>query len=137
MTPYTEFHPRWYRKRVSTWWWLKQGSYLVFILRELSSIFVAAVVVGTLVQISALSQGPEAWAALQRWLASPGALVFNAVVFAFVLLHALTWFKLAPRAMVVQVGGKRVPDALVAGANYGAWIVASAVIAWFVLRGGP
>ena len=33
---YTEFHPRWYRKRVSTYWWLRSGAYLAFILRELN-----------------------------------------------------------------------------------------------------
>ena len=40
MSNYTEFHPRWYRRRVSTYWWLKQRSHLAFILRELSAIFV-------------------------------------------------------------------------------------------------
>ena len=35
---YTEYHPRWYRRRVSTYWWMGRWSYLVFILRELSRI---------------------------------------------------------------------------------------------------
>ena len=38
---YTEYHPRWYRKRVSTYWWMGSWKYMKFILRELSSIFVA------------------------------------------------------------------------------------------------
>ena len=28
-TAYTEYHPRWYRRRVSTWWWLARWSYLI------------------------------------------------------------------------------------------------------------
>src|SRR5438132_766531 len=42
---YTEYHPRWYRTRVSTWWWLARWPYLKFILREISSVFVAWFVV--------------------------------------------------------------------------------------------
>ena len=38
---YTLYHPRWYRRRVSVWWWLQKRSYTGFVLRELTSIFVA------------------------------------------------------------------------------------------------
>src|SRR5712692_8523102 len=31
---YTLNHPRWYRKRVSTYWWLQRWEYLRFVLRE-------------------------------------------------------------------------------------------------------
>ena len=68
---YTEYHPRWYRPRVSVYWWLGQWQYLKFILRELSSVFVAAVVVMTLFQLRALGNGPEAYARFQHWLQSP------------------------------------------------------------------
>ena len=132
---YTEYHPRWYRTRVSTYWWLWKWAYMKFVLRELSSIFVAFFVVTTLALIYCLSRGAESYAEFQRWLRSPLALALNAVSFLFVLLHTITWFNLAPRAMVVRVGGKRVPDVLIAAGNYAAWAVASAAVAWFVLRG--
>ena len=48
--------------------------------------------------------------------------------------HAVTWFNLAPKAMVVEVGGRRLPGALIAGANYAAWAVVSAVLAWLLLE---
>ena len=53
---------------------------------------------------------------------------------AFVLFHAVTWFNLAPQAMVVHLGGKRLPGALIAGANYAAWVVATALVLWIVSR---
>ena len=53
---YTEYHPRWIRTRVSTYWWLQRRSYLAFILRELSSIFVGWFVVFLLLLIVAVSQ---------------------------------------------------------------------------------
>ena len=33
---YTEYHPRWLRPHISTYWWLRKRSYFAFILREIS-----------------------------------------------------------------------------------------------------
>ena len=129
------YHPKWYRPRVSTYWWLGRWPYLRFILRELSSVFVAFFVVVTLLQIRAVTHGPEAYTAFQNWLKTPPAIALNAVSFVFVLFHTITWFKLAPRAMAVRWGGKRVPDLWIAGPNYVAWLAVSAVVAWFILGG--
>jgi fumarate reductase subunit C len=131
---YTEYHPRWYRTRVSTYWWLRRWSYLKFILRELSSVFVAYFVVLTLLQIHALSQGRDAYARWQQSLRHPVLLTLNSLSLLFVLFHTVTWFNLAPRAMPVRVGGKRIPDFWVAAPNYVAWLAISAVVAWIILR---
>ena len=130
-----EFHPRWYRERVSTYWWLGRWPYTRFILRELTSIFVAWTVVLTLLLIRALADGPHELAALQEWLRTPALLVLNGVSLLFVLYHTITWFNLAPSAMAVRMRGKRVPDALVAAPNYLAWIAVTAAVLWFLLRG--
>ena len=53
---YTGYHPRWYRERVSTYWWLWHWRYLKFVLREISSVFVALFVVITLLQVRALAK---------------------------------------------------------------------------------
>jgi len=58
---YTLYHPRWYRRRVSVWWWLQNRSYTGFVLRELTSVFVAYFAVLYLWQLRALAQGPEAY----------------------------------------------------------------------------
>ena len=132
---YTEYHPRWYRRKVSTYWWLGRWPYLRFILRELSSLAVAFFVVLTLAQIYALGQGPQAYAELQEWLRQPAVLALNTVVFLFLVFHTLTWFAAAPKAMAVRLGGKRLPEWAVAAPNYAAWLLASAAVAWFLLRG--
>ena len=132
---YTPYHPRWYRRRVSVWWWLESRSYTGFVLRELTSVFVAFFAVLLLWQIRALGHGPEAYARVLARLRSPLFVTLNALALAFVLFHSITWFNLAPKAMVVRLKGKRVPDLLVAGANYAAWVVLSAAVAAILLRG--
>jgi fumarate reductase subunit C len=131
---YTEYRPRWLRRRTSTYWWLERWPYVVFILREISSVFVAWFVLYLLVLIRAVSLGDMPYEAFLRWSRNPAILVLNVVTLLFVTFHAITWFNLAPRAMVVHMRGKRVPPALIAGSNYAAWVVASAVVAWLLLR---
>jgi len=133
--PYTLNHPRWYRKRVSTYWWLQRWEYLRFVLREISSVFVAYFVVLMIAQIYAVSRGPQAYAVYQELLKNPLVIVINVISFFFVVFHSITWFNLSARAMVVRVGGKRVPGFMISGPNFAAWLVISAVIAWFLLRG--
>jgi fumarate reductase subunit C len=130
----TEYLPRTYQTRVSTYWWLKSWAYLKFILREASSVFVAWFVVVTLLQVRAIASGPAEYAASQEWLRSPFILALNIVSFLFVLFHAITWFNLAPKAMAVRVGGKRLPNLAISGPQYIAWIVISAGVAWVLLR---
>jgi fumarate reductase subunit C len=132
---YTPFHPKWYRKRVSVWWWLESRSYTGFVLRELSSVAVAFFAVVLIAQLRALARGPEAYTRFLARLGSPLVLAMSLVAFLFVLFHSITWFNLAPSAMVVRVRGKRVPDAAIIGSNYAAWAVLSTAVAFFMLRG--
>ena len=132
---YTPYHPRWFRRRVSTYWWLQRRSYLAFILRELSSIFVAWFVVYVLLLVRAVSQGALNYEAFLQWSARPAVLGLNVISLFFIVFHAMTWFNLAPQAMVVRVGGKPVPGVLIAASNYAAWAVASAFIAWLFVSG--
>lgn len=132
---YSEYHPRWFRPRVSTYWWLKRWSYLAFILRELSSVFVAWFVVYLLLLVRAVSTGASSYREFLAWSARPVILLVNIVGLGFVIFHAITWFNLAPQALVVHMRGKRVPGALIAASNYLAWAVASALVAWLALGG--
>jgi fumarate reductase subunit C len=131
---YTEFHPRWYRKRTGTLWWLRRRSYLVFALRELSCVFVAWFVIFLLLLVHAIGAGERDYRRFLDWAANPWVIAVNIVTFLFVVLHAVTWFNLAPKAIVLRARGRQVSPSLIAGANYVAWAVVSAVVAWLVLR---
>jgi fumarate reductase subunit C len=130
---YTEFHPRWHRPRMSTWWWMKRSEYVVFILRELSSLGVAWFVVFLLLLVHSVREPDEYDWFMDTFARHPLVLVLNAVSLVLVVFHAITWFNLAPQAMVVRMKGKRVPGWWIAGSNYAAWAVVSVVVAWILL----
>jgi fumarate reductase subunit C len=132
--PYTLYHPRWYRPRVSTYWWLGRWPYLKFILRELSSIFVAWTVALVLFAIAAVVRGPGAWADFLETLRNPTLVATNVIALGFVLFHTVTWFNLAPHALAVRLGGRRVPNLLISGPHYVLWLALSAAVLWFLLR---
>ena len=132
---YTEYHPRWYRPRMSTYWWLKRPSYLAFILRELSSIFIAWFVVYLLLLVRAVSRGDSRYQQFLAWSGRPVVLLLNLVSLGFAVFHAITWFNLAPQAMALRVRGKRVPGPWITASNYLAWAVSSALVVWLLLGG--
>ncbi len=132
---YTLYHPRWYRRRVSVWWWLQNRSYAEFVLRELTSVFVAFFAVVYLWQLRALAQGPEAYGQFLARLKTPLFLALDAVAFLFVLFHAIPWLNLATKAIVMRLRGKRVPDWVILSSNYAAWLVLSGAVAFMLLRG--
>jgi fumarate reductase subunit C len=131
----TEYSPKTFRTRVSTYWWLDRWPYLRFILRELSSVFVAWSVFITVLQIRALRRGPTAYADFQERLRNPILFAINILTLLFVIFHATTWFNLTPKAMPVRVGGKRVPSLLIVAPSYLVWAAISVAVTWILLRG--
>lgn len=125
---------RTYRPPVSLVWWAKRPSYFIFVLRELSSVFVAWFVVYLLLLVHAISSGSAEYQRFLDFSARPWMAALNVVALAFVLLHAVTWFNLAPKAIVLRLGSWRVPAGLIRTAHFGLWGVVSAIVAWVILR---
>ena len=135
MTQPTSDGPHAYRPELSRLWWLGRRSYVFFVLRELSSIFVAWSVVFLLLLVRALAQGESQYRDFLDWAASPWVVALNVVTLAFLVLHAVTWFNLTPAATVVKLRGQRVPPAAIAGGAYVGWgVVTALVVALVVTR---
>ncbi len=131
---YKTYHPRWYRPRMPIFWWLRTLPYVKFITRELTSFAVGYAAILLVIQARALGQGEEAYSRFSGWLQSPPVVWFHIVVLLVVLFHTVTWLNLAPKALVVRVKGRRVPDMVVLLSHYAAWLVVSGLIAWRLLR---
>lgn len=124
---------RYHRQRVPLLWWARRRSYATFMLRELSSIFVAVFVVELLLLVRAVGRGPAAYENFLDGLAHPVMIALNGVALAFLLLHAVTFANLTPRAMVVRLRGRRVPSFVVLAGVYLGWLVVTAFLAWLVV----
>ena len=126
--------PLTWRRPISTWWWLRKRSYFVFVMRELSSLFVAWYVLFLLLLVRAVDRGDAAYADFLDWAGSPLIVVINVVAFAFIVLHTVTWFSLTPQAMDLRVGGRPVPGWQIIAGQYAGLAVVSAFVWWLVTR---
>jgi fumarate reductase subunit C len=133
MAEQPQSEPRAYRRSFSNWWWLERRNYLIFILREFSSIFVAYFLVVTLKQLCALARGPAAYASFQEHMRHPMVILLNIVALAFLVLHTYTWSKLVPKAFFPRSHGHPLPEMTTALPSYILWAVATIVVAAFIL----
>jgi fumarate reductase subunit C len=123
-----------YRRPVSTWWWTRKRTYFVFVMRELSSIFIAWFVVYLLLLVYAVGGGEAAYRRFLDWASSPWVTALNVVGLIFVLLHTVTWFALTPQAMAVRMAGRTVPAWQIVAGQYAGLAVVSGFVFWLVTR---
>ena len=119
---------RLYFPKMPATWWLKNIKYFLFMLRELSAVFIAIFLVVLLTQVYSLTHGREAYSAYVRVLASPWWIIFHVVALLFALYHSITWFNLMPQVLVVRLGKRQVPPRLVTIVNFVGWLVVSLAI---------
>ncbi|HXJ81681.1 MAG TPA: fumarate reductase subunit C [Candidatus Methylomirabilis sp.] len=124
-----------YYPKLPNTWWLKNPRYFRFMIREVTSVFIAIFLVVLLVELYQLSRGPDAYAAFADRLRSPGWILFHLVALAFALYHSVTWFNLTGVVQVVRVGERQVPPALVVAGAFAAWgAVSLAILLLFLMR---
>jgi len=117
-------------------WWLRQGRYWRYMLRELSSLFIG---VFTLMLVWGLYRLSHGEAAFLSWSANlwEQMVPLSVLVFAFAFYHSVSWFSVTPKAMPLKIGGKRLPPASIVSAHLLLWLLVT-VIVWivFVYGGG-
>ena len=122
-----------YHRPVSNTWWLKRKPYILFMIRELTSVFVAGYCIFLLVLVYKLTQGADAYGNFMAALKSPSSVSLHLITLVFVLYHTITWFNLTPKILVLYRGEDRIPQGLVAATFYAGWVVVSIIITLLVL----
>ena len=123
-----------YRPRISTWWWTRKRTYFVFVMRELSSVFIAWFVVYLLLLVYAVGQSEAAYRRFLDWASAPWVVGLNVLALGFVVLHVVTWFNLTPQAMDVRLDGRKVPGFHIIAGQYTGLVVVSLFILWLVTQ---
>ena len=108
-----------YEQAQSPGWWLESRFFTWYMVRESTAILVAAYSVTLIFGLFRLTQGQVQWQAWLDTLRSPWALVFHSLALLAALYHAYTWFKLAPKIIVLRLGGRTLPPGVML---YGQWL---------------
>jgi fumarate reductase subunit C len=117
-----------YLRKIKRSWWLGHRRYVVYMVRELTSLFVGLYCALLVVGLWRLVQGRVAWEGFLAALSSPLAVAFQLVCLVFVAFHSGTWFALTPKAMPLMLRGEPVPAKTIVGLHYGAWALVSLIV---------
>ncbi len=83
-------------------WWTHNRRYLLFMLREAGGSLSAVYGIILLGLLITFNQGASAYANYLAFLETPAMLVLQAVILAFVLIHAFTWFYLIGKSQAAM-----------------------------------
>ncbi len=115
-----------------TTWYMRNRRYRVYMLREVTSLLVGYYTFLVIFALAALSaDSPDLWNGFLASQQSPAmAALHGFALLYFLFFQTFPWFKLAPKAMPVQIGEKKLPGGYIVIGHYVAWAVVSAFIFW-------
>jgi fumarate reductase subunit C len=112
----------------TTGWWLSEGRYFRYMMRELSSLFIGAFAVLMIFGLYSLAEGQPEFESFVALLSGPAGTAFLFVTFLFSVYHTYTWFKVTPKAMPIVLAGKRVPGSIIVAAHWLVFAIVSAAL---------
>jgi len=117
-----------YPRQHSSTWFMQRPPYMVFMLRELSAVFLAVYLVVLLMLVNSVHDSESAFEDFRDLLASPLMIVLHTIILLFAILHSVTWFQAVPKAIRLRRGEEFMPPMMLIGAHVLAWLGISVVI---------
>lgn len=120
------------RPMSNTTWYMRNGRYRRYMLREVTCLLVGFYCFLSIWALAALATGsPERWNGFLQSQQNAGMAAVHAFALIYFLIYmTFDWFKLAPKAMPVQLGENKASDRSIIIAHYVAWAVVTAFVAW-------
>jgi fumarate reductase subunit C len=111
---------------------MRNGRYRVYAARELTAFLVTFYSFFLICALAMIATGDAGrWESFLEAQQSTGWVVFHSIALLyFLFFQTFPWFKLAPKAMPVQIGENKVPDKVIIIGHYVAWVILSAFILW-------
>jgi fumarate reductase subunit C len=121
--------PREYAWRMPTSWWTRNRHYVLYVIREFTSVPLALWLLWLLVEIQRASSGPAHYSPH----GSPAFVVFSIIVLLFSLYHTYTFLTLSGSIIHFKVLARPVPSRLIVLSEFGLWIATSAVVGFVLI----
>ena len=114
-----------------TTWYMRNGRYKRYMLREVTCLFVGFYCFLAIWGLASLAGGPESWNGFLQAQQNVAMVIVHAVSLAYFLIYmTFDWFKLAPKAMPIQFGEKKLVDGVIVIGHYAAWAFVSLFVFW-------
>ena len=115
-----------------TTWYMRNGRYRIYALREVTCLLVGLYSFLTIFALRALWQGADEWSAFLAGQQTTGMVILHAIALVYFLVYqTFGWFQLAPKAMPLMIGEKKVAAKTIVIGHYVVWAILSLFILWF------
>ena len=111
-------------------WWLKKPAYTWFMVRDITSVFIAAycLFLMCIMERAENAASPAEFAAFYAKWGSWTSFFLHLVVLTFAVYHSVSFFNLTPQVLVVFRGEEKVPGAAIAGGHFALWAIVSLIL---------
>ena len=122
------------RPMSKTTWYMRNGRFRHYMLKEMTCLLVGFYCFLSIWALAVLALGSEyRWNAFLETQQNVAMVIIHAFALLYFLVYqTIDWFKLAPKAMPVQLGDNKVPDPVIIIGHYVVWAVISLFIFWLV-----
>src|SRR5262245_59109010 len=127
--PTTASKVKQYVRPMPATWWLHNRHLGLFMLREVSAVFIGLYAAVLMVLLYMANRGPDGFRHfVDDTMKAPWWIATHVVFLIFALVHSVTFFNLTPKVVIVRQGEDKVPDVVIAGAHYVLWLVVSVIL---------
>lgn len=123
-----------HEQKMSPFWWMGSFSNIIYMLRELSSLFFSLFGILFAIWLTALFLGREHYECFMNFFFGGFNTTFLFITFIFSLLHAFSWFSAMPKAMEVRINGKDLPDKCMISSCYIVFFIITIVVLALAIR---
>lgn len=118
-----------YQWRMPAGWWTRRRHYVLYMLREFTSVPMALWLIWLLWEIKRAGGGPRAYYPPSSTL----FVAFSVLVLLFALYHSYTFLKLAGVIIRIKIFDRPVPPGLIVFAMFAQWALASLVVGFVLI----
>jgi fumarate reductase subunit C len=119
---------RTFRPSLGSTWWLRKRTYFLYMVRDLSPVFVCVWLLWLLWEISRLKTG-----AFKYQSSSAGFVVFSAICFFFASWHSITFLNLSGLILRIPIGDRYAPASWVKMIAFAGWGFVTALLGFFLI----
>jgi succinate dehydrogenase subunit C len=117
-------------------WWRVNRRYTLYMVRELSSVFLALWSVRLLIQLDQVRRGRDAYDAVVAAQRRPPWIAFHLITLLFATIHSVTFLLAAGKGPTLHVRRRRVSERTIAAGAFAGWAAASLAVLLVLLMGG-
>jgi len=123
-----------YDRKISPFWWTKDMQSILYMLKEISSLFFGFFSLLFVAWLTCISLGEKYYYEFIKFLFSSFSISLLFITFIFSIIHTTSWFVALPKAMGIRINGRDLPEKYLITLCYIGFIIVTVVVLFLALK---